>query len=565
VATFKYDAGTLVQVRPMYHWRFGEFDNLMDDALAGRCAAERKMVSVDMNFSGAAFLTAPGRVTPYPAAHKLNARGGRRVLFGCSCARKSAQRDSIAASVIAAYLLWLERPSIYLARRFSQRCKPSEVEILSRNSSDQRDVTRITCRQSTEHMHIGIVAQNASFRLGGEAVLPLHYFSLLRRKGIDAWLVVNEQNRPELLRLLPEDKDCIRYVSETWLHRVIWQVGELLPLRVSGAARGTLLLLFDQYVQRRIMSKLIRTHGINIIHQPTPVSPKSPSLIFGLGIPVIIGPMNGGMEYPVAFRKEAESILTRIFVAVTRHSAKVINLLIAGKLNANTLLVANDRTRRALPPVRGRILENSENGVDLKIWTSSESGSELSVQEHSSTRFVFMGRLVDWKRLDLAIQALVQIEGAVLEVLGDGAMRATWSELARSLGVSDRVHFLGWLTQPECARRLRGATALVLPSIYECGGAVMLEAMAAGIPVLATAWGGALDYLDETCGILVKPSSPKAIINGFADGMKSLASDPGLRSRLGKAGRMRVEAQYDWEKKIDYIINIYREVLANQR
>jgi glycosyltransferase involved in cell wall biosynthesis len=418
--------------------------------------------------------------------------------------------------------------------------------------------------QSTEHMHIGIVAQNASFRLGGEAVLPLHYFSLLRRKGIDAWLVVNEQHRPELLRLIPEDKDRIRYVSEGWLHRVIWQVGELLPRRLSDAARGTLLLLIDQYVQRRIMSKLIKTHHINIIHQPTPVSPKSPSLIFGLGIPVIIGPMNGGMEYPVAFRKEAESILTRMFVAVTRHSANVINLILAGKLNADTLLVANDRTRRALPPVRGRILEIVENGVDLKIW-SSESEPELSVQEHSSTRFVFMGRLVDWKRLDLAIHALVQIEGAVLEVIGDGAMRATWSELARSLGVSDRVHFLGWLTQPECARRLHGATALVLPSIYECGGAVVLEAMAANVPVLATAWGGPLDYLDETCGILVKPSSPKAIINGFADGMKRLASDPALRSRLGKAGRKRVEAQYDWEKKIDCIINIYREVLANRR
>jgi glycosyltransferase involved in cell wall biosynthesis len=90
----------------------------------------------------------------------------------------------------------------------------------------------------------------------------------------------------------------------------------------------------------------------------------------------------------------------------------------------------------------------------------------------------------------------------------------------------------------------------------------MLEAMAAGIPVVATAWGGALDYIDENCGILVKPSGKQEIINGFAEGMKRLASDPALRSRLGRAGKERIETQYDWERKIDYITNIYLEVFA---
>ncbi len=67
------------------------------------------------------------------------------------------------------------------------------------------------------------------------------------------------------------------------------------------------------------------------------------------------------------------------------------------------------------------------------------------------------------------------------------------------------IQFAGWLSQSDCKVRLNAADCLVLPSLFECGGAVVLEAMALGKPVIATAWGGPLDYLDADCGILVQP------------------------------------------------------------
>ena len=88
----------------------------------------------------------------------------------------------------------------------------------------------------------------------------------------------------------------------------------------------------------------------------------------------------------------------------------------------------------------------------------------------------------------------------------------------------------------------------MLPSIYECGGAVVLEAMAAGIPAIATAWGGPTDYLNEECGILIEPISPEAMVKGFAAGMHKLISDRELAARMGAAGRRRVEAEFDWQK-----------------
>jgi glycosyltransferase involved in cell wall biosynthesis len=98
---------------------------------------------------------------------------------------------------------------------------------------------------------------------------------------------------------------------------------------------------------------------------------------------------------------------------------------------------------------------------------------------------------------------------------------------------------------------------LVLPSLYECGGAVVLEAMAMAKPVIATAWGGPLDYLDASCGILIEPDGREQIIAGFAAAMLRLAQSPELTSRMGAAGRQRLLERFAWRRKIDALCGIY--------
>jgi glycosyltransferase involved in cell wall biosynthesis len=176
-------------------------------------------------------------------------------------------------------------------------------------------------------------------------------------------------------------------------------------------------------------------------------------------------------------------------------------------------------------------------------------------------RFVFIGRLVDWKALDIAIEALQRTTDVHLEVIGDGPMLAEWRSLAARLDLSERVHFHGWRTQEQCAEQLQRGCALILPSLFECGGAVVLEAMAVGKPVIATAWGGPLDYLDASCGILIQPSSRAALIDGFAAAMLKLASSAELAQQMGAAGRRRLVGEFDWQKKMDTVLGIYRSVL----
>src|SRR4029077_10646039 len=94
----------------------------------------------------------------------------------------------------------------------------------------------------------------------------------------------------------------IRYIRDKWYHKLIWKLSGLLPKRIAEATFGTLMMLINQIIQRSMIRQLIRQCRADIVHQPIPVSPKAPSFISGLGIPVIIGPMNGGMDYPAAFR-----------------------------------------------------------------------------------------------------------------------------------------------------------------------------------------------------------------------------------------------------------------------
>ena len=167
--------------------------------------------------------------------------------------------------------------------------------------------------------------------------------------------------------------------------------------------------------------------------------------------------------------------------------------------------------------------------------------------------------------LDVALEAIARVRERIsvtLDVLGDGPMRAKWEAHSRGLMIGETVRFHGFIPQDEVAKYLARSDALVLPSVYECGGAVVLEAMAMGLPVIATAWGGPMDYLDDSTGFLVDPVSREALVAGFADAFCSLANSPAYRIQLGKRAKEVVAERFDWRRKVDRILEIYDEAIA---
>lgn len=161
-------------------------------------------------------------------------------------------------------------------------------------------------------------------------------------------------------------------------------------------------------------------------------------------------------------------------------------------------------------------------------------------------RALFVGRLAGVKGVPILIEAMARLADRhpdlVLRLVGDGPDRAALEAEVTRRGLQDRVAFLGYRSQAEVATELAQADVFVLPSFAEGVPVVLMEAMAAQVPVLTTRIAGVPELVvDGVSGRLVPPSDVAA----FTAALDDLLSDPDNRATLGAAGRLKVQQEYD--------------------
>jgi hypothetical protein len=158
------------------------------------------------------------------------------------------------------------------------------------------------CGMLNDRLSILIVAANASAKWAGEAFLPLHIFRGLLKAGHDAWMCVGNETKPELDELLGADAQRVSYVEDAGMHAAFRWIQGRMPLWIGSNPLYYPQVLTTQRRQRGAVAQLVKKLGIDVVHQPTPISPRVPSLLVDLPAPLVIGPTNGGMEYPPGFR-----------------------------------------------------------------------------------------------------------------------------------------------------------------------------------------------------------------------------------------------------------------------
>jgi glycosyltransferase involved in cell wall biosynthesis len=167
---------------------------------------------------------------------------------------------------------------------------------------------------------------------------------------------------------------------------------------------------------------------------------------------------------------------------------------------------------------------------------------------------VSVGGLIPRKGHDLTIRALVELPGVTLLIAGEGPERGALAELAQRAGVADRVRFLGRVGHGDLPTLYAAADAMVLASSFEGWANVLLESMACGTPVVATALGGNPEVVaDPAAGLLIGVREPAAI----AEGVRRLLADPPARS----ATRAYAE-QFDWDATTQGQLALFRDILA---
>lgn len=217
--------------------------------------------------------------------------------------------------------------------------------------------------------------------------------------------------------------------------------------------------------------------------------------------------------------------------------------------------------RKVLQPVSSKVLGVIPNGVDLVVPDAglrARTRNELGVDD-GEVVVAIVGRVVrDKGHFDL-LDATRQVESMTgnrlhLLVVGDGADRADLERSAQGFKRT-RVSFLG--QRDNVPALLQGADVFVLPSLFEGMSNALLEAMASGLPVVASAVGGSTEVVSKGGGLLVPASSPSELAVALA----TLVEDGDLRSRLGTEAREVIRRNYTVGHMVSRLGEVYDQIL----
>ncbi len=192
------------------------------------------------------------------------------------------------------------------------------------------------------------------------------------------------------------------------------------------------------------------------------------------------------------------------------------------------------------------------NGVDAEFF---RQGNRQAESKNSAPSFLFVGRFQDQKNLPFTIKQFSRFQRSYgkdfsLHMVGDGPLKNELVELAAKSGILDRIRWHGWLDKEKLLRVYRDSDCLVNFSKYEGMSNVSLEAMACGLPVIAGNVPGNADLIiDGKTGFLVELETER-----IQTALHGIAEDKALRTRMGAAGRNRVETRFSWRTaSMDYL------------
>ncbi len=276
--------------------------------------------------------------------------------------------------------------------------------------------------------------------------------------------------------------------------------------------------------------------SVHYCHQVGPANPSRASLLYRANIRVVR--VVKRLSERAAFHRNREAV----FACVSEGVAEEV--------------------RRHYPRLAPRVIA-IHNGVDLERFEpgrwreqAGERRRELGIDEQQLLA-LFVGGEWERKGLRAVIEALPEAPGWMLAVAGPGD-RAHFQRLARSLGVDERIRWLG--VQREVAPLYAMADAFVLPTSYETFSLATFEAAAAGLPLLATPVNGISELLEPGInGFFVEPR-PESV----AGALERLSADPQRRLEMGRAAR-RASLRFGWERTVERHLELYRSLAGGRR
>jgi glycosyltransferase involved in cell wall biosynthesis len=150
-------------------------------------------------------------------------------------------------------------------------------------------------------------------------------------------------------------------------------------------------------------------------------------------------------------------------------------------------------------------------------------------------------------------------------IIGKGPEEERLNRLIEEMGLGDSVRIQDWLPRNEVLKAMRSSDVFLFPSFRDGGGAVVVEAMASGLPVICLGSGGPGSHVRAEWGIKVSPSDPDRVALEMGRALKTLHDDEGFRAALGEAARKRAAEYYLWDALGERLHEIYRSIVPGPR
>jgi glycosyltransferase involved in cell wall biosynthesis len=284
-----------------------------------------------------------------------------------------------------------------------------------------------------------------------------------------------------------------------------------------------------------------------------------PTAISTLSTPSVWGPVAGGDEVPgsLLLTLGPRGIIHEVLRATTLRLVMAVPALREERKRFSLVIAAT--------PATARVLEKELPGrVIVRPAIGSEVHQRAVGGTHSVLRLLYVGKLFPLKGLHFAIRALAHLHSsttvrAVLTIVGDGHDIGRLRRLAKQLEISDCVRFVGPLPYRTTQNLYAHNDVFVFPSLHDSGGLVLLEAMAAGLPVVTLDLGGPSLLVTAESGIKVAPTTPSDVVTAMSSAFERLATNSTLRETLGKGAFARAAA-LSWSRIADELDDIYRSV-----
>lgn len=344
---------------------------------------------------------------------------------------------------------------------------------------------------------------------------------------------------------------------------------EVVHLPLSRLERALMSLPGVYYVgyrlwHRRVFRRAQQLHAqwpFDLVHHVSFCGYREPSDGWRLGVPFVWGPIGGTQLFPAPFLNQLDPL--GAVRELIRNAANYCQLRLDRRIHraarsAASVMAANCEVASRLRTVFGvDAVVQLETGVDLADATAL---AERRVRDDSQPlRILWSGRLQPWKGLPLLLRALAKLPGDcryTLRILGQGPCQRRWQRLATRLGIEANIEWAGWPEYRDQLAHYQWADVFAFTSLRDTSGTGLLEALAAGAPIIGLNHQGAADVMNDRCAVAVPTSDSAAAIDGFRDAVARLAADRELLRSLSEGAVRRAE-DFAWDRQWRVFREIY--------